>query len=170
MNAELRQAFIGLGANLGDREPTLKAAIEALRRVRNVSFVESSSLYETEPIGGIAQPMFLNAVAGIETTLTPEELLDEMMQIERTFGRVRSVKNGPRTLDLDLLVYEGEVRATEKLALPHPRMFERAFVVVPLRELIARPRFTSTVGSDLRRELAKPLPISGVRLFSNRQA
>lgn len=170
MNPEVRQAFIGLGANLGDREPTLKAAIEALGTLPNVSIVESSSLYETDPVGGIAQPMFLNAVAGVETTLAPEELLDEMMQIERTFGRVRSVKNGPRTLDLDLLVYEGEVRATEKLALPHPRMFERAFVVVPLRELIARPRFASTAWSDLRRELAKPLPISGVRLFSNSQA
>lgn len=169
MNAEVRQTFIGLGANLGDRQTTLNAAVEALRTVQNVSIVESSSLYETDPVGGIAQPMFLNAVAGVETTLTPEQLLDEMMQIERNFGRVRSVKNGPRTLDLDLLVYESEARATEKLALPHPRMFERAFVVVPLRELVSRPRFAGTVWSDLRSELAKPLPISGVRLFSNSQ-
>ena len=169
MSEAVRQAFIGLGANLGDREATLKAAIEALRTVSNISIVEPSSIYETDPVGGIAQPMFLNAVAGVETTLTPEQLLEAMMQIEQTFGRVRSVRNGPRTLDLDLLVYQGEVRSTERLVLPHPRMFERGFVVVPLRELISRPRFASTVWSDLRIQLAKPLPISGVRLFSNRQ-
>lgn len=169
MSEAVRQAFIGLGANLGDREATLKAAVEALRTISNVSIVEPSSIYETDPIGGIAQPMFLNAVAGVETTLTPEQLLEAMMQIEQTFGRVRTVRNGPRTLDLDLLVYQGEVRSTERLVLPHPRMFERAFVVVPLRELISRQRFASTVWSDLRIQLAKPLPISGVRLFSNRQ-
>jgi 2-amino-4-hydroxy-6-hydroxymethyldihydropteridine diphosphokinase len=170
MNPEVRQAFVGLGANLGDRELTLKSALEALRTVPRVSIVELSSLYETDPVGGIAQPKFLNAVAGIETMLTPEQLLDEMMQIERSFGRIRTVRNGPRTLDLDLLAYEGEVRATEKLALPHPRMFERAFVVVPLREVVSRSAFVRTVWSELRNELAKPLPISGVRLVSNSQA
>lgn len=170
MEKDFRQAFIGLGANLGDREATLRAAIQSLKNHPGISAVETSSLYETEPVGGISQPMFLNLVAGVETTLTPEGLLDATMEIERAFGRIRMLKNGPRTLDLDLLTYEGEIRSTTKLLLPHPRIYERAFVVVPFREVISRPRFATATWSETRSKLASPLPTAGVRLFSNSPA
>jgi 2-amino-4-hydroxy-6-hydroxymethyldihydropteridine diphosphokinase len=132
----LRQAFIGAGANLGDRGATLAAAIASLRRVPGIAVVESSSIYETAPQGLIDQPMFLNLVLGIETSLTPEELLQTLLEIEREFGRARTERWGPRTLDLDLLLFAGEERASSELTLPHPRLFERTFVTVPLREIL----------------------------------
>ena len=117
-----RQALIAAGGNLGDRAGTLQAAIARLRRTAGVEFVVPSSTYETEPVGIADQPRFLNLALGIATTLTPEALLDELQKIERDFGRVRTVHWGPRTLDLDLLAYENETRATASLSLPHPRM------------------------------------------------
>jgi 2-amino-4-hydroxy-6-hydroxymethyldihydropteridine diphosphokinase len=133
------QAFVSAGSNLGDRAGTLHAALATLARTPGILRAESSSLYETAPVDAPGQPAFLNLAAGIETTLSPENLLARLLAIEAEFGRVRDPARprGPRTLDLDLLLYEGETRATDSLALPHPRMWRRAFVLVPLLELVA---------------------------------
>lgn len=148
----MRQALIGVGANLGDRRAALTTAAERLRAWSGINALAVSSLYETEPVGYVDQPQFLNAVIGVETTLTPEELLVALQTVEREFGRVRDVRWGPRTLDLDLLAYEGETRAGPALTLPHPRMMERAFVRVPLRELLETERFRER-WPDLRTEI-----------------
>jgi len=126
------QALIGAGSNLGDRLATLRAAWARLRAADGIGHLETSDVYETAPVGLTEQPKFLNVVFGGETQLDPEALLRVLQQIETEFGRERAERWGPRTLDLDLLVYEEETRATPNLILPHPRMFERAFVLVPL--------------------------------------
>jgi 2-amino-4-hydroxy-6-hydroxymethyldihydropteridine diphosphokinase len=137
--ASFRQAFVGVGANLGDRLATIRAAAESLRGSPHIRSFASSSLYETAPVGVLDQPPFLNAVFAVETDLPPEGLLGELQRLEQTHGRVRDRRWGPRTLDLDLLLFADETRATADLTLPHPRLFERAFAVVPLRELLSRP-------------------------------
>jgi len=128
------RAHIGLGSNLGDREAALQQALEALGR-RGFHVARRSSLYWTEPVGGPPQEWYLNAVAVGHTTLAPEDLLQACLDVERELGRVRGVRNGPRTLDADLLLYGNEVRRGEALAMPHPRLHERRFVLVPLCEI-----------------------------------
>ena len=162
-----RQALVGVGANLGDRFATLAAVLQRLAARRGVSAVESSPVYETDPVGEIEQPKFLNIVAGLETTLSPEELLDALLETEREFGRIRQARWGPRTLDLDLLAYEKETRATSSLTLPHPRMLERGFVIIPLRELLNRPRFQIEAWDELRRQIALPISAAGISLFQH---
>lgn len=161
-----RQAFVGMGANLGDRWATLKAAMTRLESHPQIHFLQSSSIYETDPVGPTAQPMFLNLVVGLETTLSPEALLQTLMDIETEFGRIRNERWGPRTLDLDLLAYENETRSSGMLELPHPRMFERAFVTVPLRELVLQPRFKNASWTALENQLARTQNKKGVRLFA----
>lgn len=134
--SSFRQAFVGVGANLGDRLASIRAAAAALRGSPRTRSFASSSLFETDPVGVLDQPRFLNAVFAVETDLTPEGLLSELQRIEQAHGRVRDRRWGPRTLDLDLLWFADETRATAELTLPHPRLFERAFVIVPLRELL----------------------------------
>ena len=162
-----RQAFIGVGANLGDRWATIRGALETLARTSGILAVESSGVYETIPVGVSDQPKFLNLVAGIETMLTPEQLLAVLHALENAAGRRRSreIRWGPRVLDLDLLLYEGEERAGPELVLPHPRMWERAFVLVPLRELLSRSgRFERLVWAELRARLATVnVPVAGVQ-------
>lgn len=162
--ARIRQAFIGAGANLGDRSATLAAAIEHLRAHPEIVSVERSSVYETDPVGYLDQPAFLNLVLGIETTVEPESLLTVLLETEEKFGRVRSARWGPRTLDLDLLGFEGETRSTPSLELPHPRLFERAFVTVPLRELLERSRSHNPCWDTWRARLVALANDSGVRL------
>lgn len=151
---QTKQAFIGIGANLGDRWGTIQAALELLRRTAGIAALELSPVYESDPVGVLEQPLFLNLVAGVETTQTPEELLHQLLEIERQLGRRRVVRWGPRTIDLDLLLFAGETRACPELELPHPRMLERAFVVEPLRELLLRPRFQGPIWAGLRERLA----------------
>lgn len=123
---------LGLGANLGDRQEALQAAVDALGGAAGVAAVAVSGLYQTEPVGGPPdQPQFLNAVLVVETTLEPEQLLVLAQQVEQQNGRVRDVRWGPRTLDVDLLAFGDLVRTDERLTLPHPRATERAFVLVP---------------------------------------
>lgn len=136
-----RDALIGLGSNLGDRLSTLVAAVKTLRARVEIQELVASSIYETSPVGVLDQPKFLNAAIAVRTTLTPEELLRVLQEIEHAFGRERRERWGPRTLDLDLLAYEGEQRTTSDLVLPHPRMFERAFVTIPLLELLSDRRY-----------------------------
>lgn len=151
--SEARQAFVGVGANLGDRWATIRATLEQLRRTSGVLTVELSPVFESEPVGIVDQPQFLNLVVGLETTLTPEMLLRRLLEIERSLGRERLVRWGPRTIDLDLLAYEGETRATPELELPHPRLWERTFVVEPLRALLGSQRFAAPRWPELRAHL-----------------
>jgi 2-amino-4-hydroxy-6-hydroxymethyldihydropteridine diphosphokinase len=130
----VRWAYVGFGANLGDPAATLRAAaVELAQRAGTVT--AGSHIYRSRPVGLIDQPDFQNAVARLATTLTPDRLLDELLELEARFGRVRDVRFGPRTLDLDLLCYEGELRDGERLTLPHPRAHEREFVLRPLAEI-----------------------------------
>jgi 2-amino-4-hydroxy-6-hydroxymethyldihydropteridine diphosphokinase len=130
------RAYVGLGANLGDREATIRGAVEALAGEDGIEVVGVSTLRETEPVGVGAQPQFINGVAAVETTLSARDLLERLLEIEQRFGRVRIPgEHGPRTLDLDLLLYGGETIDEPGLAVPHPRLHERRFVLEPLAEL-----------------------------------
>jgi len=129
-------AYVGLGANLGDREQTLSAAVDALAGEAGIEVVAVSTLRDTEPVGVGEQPRFLNGAVELETTLSARELLDRLLAVEQSFGRVRiSGGHGPRTLDLDLLLYGDEVLEEPGLTIPHPRLHERRFVLEPLAEL-----------------------------------
>jgi 2-amino-4-hydroxy-6-hydroxymethyldihydropteridine diphosphokinase len=128
-------AYVGIGANLGDPRSQVLLAIDELGRMPSSRLSAQSSLYRTTPIGGAAQPDYINAVARIDTGLDPQALLAVLQQIELRHGRERSVPNAPRTLDLDLLLH-GDARVdTSALTVPHPRMHERAFVLAPLLEI-----------------------------------
>jgi 2-amino-4-hydroxy-6-hydroxymethyldihydropteridine diphosphokinase len=131
------RAYVALGSNLGDREETLRAAVQALAAEPAIGVVAVSTLRETEPVGVVDQPRFLNGAVELETGLSARELLDVLLALELRFGRVREgvPSQGPRTLDLDLLVY-GDSRIDEPgLHVPHPRLSERRFVLEPLAEL-----------------------------------
>lgn len=134
--SECSEAYIALGANLGDREVNLMEALERLDEVPGIRVERVSNLYETDPVGYVDQPMFLNMAAALSTSLSPHELLAEMQRIEKELGRVRHIHWGPRTVDLDLLWMEGRSLDTPDLILPHPRMQERAFVLRPLADII----------------------------------
>lgn len=131
--------FLGLGSNLGDRDGSLRFAVERLTSAGGVRVLRSSSVYETDPVGGPEQPPYRNAVIEVESELAPHELLDRCLSIEVERGRVRQERWGPRVLDVDLL--EGSdggmpvVVDDDRLTVPHPRMDERAFVLIPLAEL-----------------------------------
>ena len=129
------RAWIGIGSNIGDRLDYIRRALGAMDRLTGTDFVAVSSVYDTLPVGAVGQPRFLNAVAELSTELEPEELLKELLAIEKECGRVRQGVWGPRTLDLDMLLYDEVVMKTEELTLPHPRARGRAFVLVPLAEL-----------------------------------
>ncbi len=132
----MTRAYVGLGANLGDREATLRAAVEALAAEEGIEVVAVSTLRDTEPVGVAAQPRFLNGAVALETTLSARELLGRLLAVEQRFGRVRVAgEHGPRTLDLDLLLYGAERIDEPGLAVPHPRLHERRFVLEPLAEL-----------------------------------
>jgi 2-amino-4-hydroxy-6-hydroxymethyldihydropteridine diphosphokinase len=128
-------AYLGLGSNLAEPLRQLARALQAIEEIRGVRLTRVSSFYETAPVGMVDQPNFVNAVAEIDTTLSPRALLTALLEIETTQARVRTVKNGPRTLDLDILLYGDQLIHEDALAIPHPRMHERAFVLVPLAEV-----------------------------------
>jgi 2-amino-4-hydroxy-6-hydroxymethyldihydropteridine diphosphokinase len=132
----VKRAYIGLGANLGDRSAALDAALEALRARPGVHVAAVSRVRETEPWGPVEQPPFLNAAAALDTTLEARELLDVLLAVERDLGRTREgARWGPRTIDLDLLLYGDEVIDEPGLTVPHPRLAERLFVLEPLHDL-----------------------------------
>lgn len=131
----MNTAYVALGANLGDPASTIRAAFGALANLPESRIVRCSSLYRTAPVGITTQPEFINAVAALATTLAPESLLDALFDIETRFGRQRAEKNGPRTLDLDLLLYNDQFIDLPRLTLPHPRLHLRAFVLYPLAEI-----------------------------------
>jgi 2-amino-4-hydroxy-6-hydroxymethyldihydropteridine diphosphokinase len=126
------RAVIALGSNIEDPERQVRTAFEELAALPGTRLVAKSRLYRTEPVGYREQPMFVNACALVETTLAPRALLEQLLELERRHGRVREIRNGPRTLDLDIVVY-GDQRIDEPgLTIPHPRAHERRFVLEPL--------------------------------------
>lgn len=131
----MTRAFIALGSNLDAPAQQVRAALAQLAQLAGCQLLRHSSLYRTTPVGYADQPDFINAVAELETVLDADALLAALMQVEQRFGRVRSFRNAPRVLDLDLLLFGDEARTGAHLTLPHPRMHERAFVMAPLAEI-----------------------------------
>ncbi|MCR5615432.1 MAG: 2-amino-4-hydroxy-6-hydroxymethyldihydropteridine diphosphokinase [Saccharofermentans sp.] len=127
--------MLSLGSNIGDRKKTLDDAIEVIRSNEAVSDLKCASFYETEPVGYLDQPWFLNTCVSFATTMEPLELLDYVQGIEQDFHRERTIRWGPRTLDIDIITYGDITMNTKRLTLPHPRYKERAFVLVPMSEL-----------------------------------
>lgn len=156
-------AYIGLGANLGDRLATLNQAVERLTKLGLIR--SGSSLYETDPIGFVDQPAFVNAAVCLETHLSPVDLVANLLDIERELGRVRTFPNAPRTVDLDLLLMGDAVIRASDVMVPHPRLHERSFVLVPLADIapnVVHPTLDASV-SDLLKRLG---PIIGVNRIS----
>ncbi len=153
-------AYLCAGSNIGDRVGYLQQANNLLKDTNGITVVDSSSIYETEPIGFKDQQWFANAVLKIETALNPQELLGECMRIEQQLGRKRDPENrfGPRTLDLDILFYEDLIISEESLQIPHPRAHERAYALVPMLEL--NPEFVHPVIKksvfEIHNELEEP--------------
>lgn len=162
-------AFVGLGSNLGDRLHNLKAAWQELSWLPGTKAVTASSLYETEPVEFADQPYFLNQVVQLETTLDPEELLEELLRIEAHLGRTRTVPKGPRTLDLDLLLFDQLIIETPRLTLPHPALHRRRFVLVPLAE-IAPAVLHPILRKKMVALLAELSDQSSVQMYRKREA
>jgi len=131
-------AYLGLGANLGDPEAQLREALERLNAADEVEVTRVSTFYRTPPLGPADQPWYVNAAARVRTRLGPEDLLRLLQQVETAMGRVRGERWGPRRIDLDLLLYNGEVIFSPDLVVPHPEMHRRAFVLAPLAEIAPR--------------------------------
>ena len=156
----MTRAHVGLGSNLGDRMATLDAAVRALDADRLTHVMAVSRVYETEPVGGPEQDPYLNAVAVLETDRSPHQLLDLLRVTEASLGRVRAERWGPRTADLDLLLYDGPPVQSPDLTVPHPRARERAFVLVPLCDADPYARFPDgELACDV---LARLGPVVGV--------
>jgi 2-amino-4-hydroxy-6-hydroxymethyldihydropteridine diphosphokinase len=144
--------YLAFGSNIGDRRTNIIRALQLLANV--VSFTQISSLYETEPVGYLAQPRFLNGVCHGTTSLDPQSLLQFAKATEAWLGRQQTVRNGPRTIDIDILLYDTSTVHDSNLTIPHPRMIERAFVMVPLKEIAANlfiPQYQQTITELLAR-------------------
>ncbi len=134
----LHKAYVSLGSNLGDRVKYLQQAVLAMHAIRETHVAMLSRVYETDPVGYTDQPLFLNACAALITSLSPIQIVDALLSIEDTLGRIRTFRNGPRTIDLDLLLYDDYViDLRPSVTVPHPRMHERAFVLLPLCDVSA---------------------------------
>jgi 2-amino-4-hydroxy-6-hydroxymethyldihydropteridine diphosphokinase len=158
-----RTVYLGLGSNLGDERAQLAAALGELSRIARI--VRVSSFYRTDPVGYEAQPPFVNAVVEVAWRGTPRALLGAVRSIERRIGRTPSFRDGPREIDIDILDFAGQVRSSRDLALPHPRLALRRFVLVPLAEIA--PEWRHPVSGRSARELLRSLPEKpGVRRLS----
>ncbi|MFN4071139.1 MAG: 2-amino-4-hydroxy-6-hydroxymethyldihydropteridine diphosphokinase [Thermus caldifontis] len=155
-------AYVGLGSNLGDRAGYLLKALSLLSRLEKTHLLRLSPVYETEPVGP-PQPLYLNLVAEVETGLSPRAFLEGLLTVEQSLGRERKERWGPRTIDLDLLLYGDWVLEEEGLEVPHPRLHQRAFVLVPLADLI--PEGLHPVLGRTFAELLASLDRKGVRPF-----
>lgn len=155
-------AFIGIGSNIENRLDYMAKAVKRLNHHKEIKVVNASSIYETDPVGYTDQAPFLNMVIKIKTTLTPIELLESLLLTEEELGRKREIKWGPRTLDLDILLYNQENIKSEKLMIPHPRMLERAFVIVPLLEIDSQLNLPGIVDRDSLRDK------EGVRIWKRK--
>jgi 2-amino-4-hydroxy-6-hydroxymethyldihydropteridine diphosphokinase len=157
-------AYLSLGSNMGDRRENLRGAFRLLDGQEGIALRRTSPIYETEPVGNTDQDWFLNCVAEVGTTLEPIPLLDQLLHIEQTLGRIRTVRNAPRTLDIDILLYGDVVLQSAELALPHPRMLQRRFVLEPLRELAPKLIISGT-GKTVEQAYAELRDASQVRLL-----
>lgn len=163
------KAFVGLGSNLGEREATIRRALDELARLPSTTLTRASSLYDTEPVGDADQPNFLNAVAELDTELPVRQLLWNLLLIEKRLGRVRTHKWGPRTMDLDVLLYGDQVHEEPDLRVPHPELTRRSFVLVPLVELdpaLVHPVTGETLLEHLARLNTRPPVRKGTRLWN----
>jgi 2-amino-4-hydroxy-6-hydroxymethyldihydropteridine diphosphokinase len=163
---------IGIGSNLGDRLATLEGAIRAIEALPGLEVVGRSSVWQTRPVGGPPQPDFYNAALAVRSPLPPKQLMCELLEIEQRFGRTRGERNAPRTLDLDLLWIEGDGGRVAglgegDLVVPHPRLHERAFALIPLLEVVpdaadpATGKLYATILAELGTEGVSPLDSSG---------
>lgn len=157
-------SYLALGANLGDRLANLQRAVDELAATPGIRVLRSSRVYETEPVGGPEQPEYLNAVLEVETDLAPHDLLEACLAVETAMGRVRTERWGPRPIDVDVLTYGTETIGEPDLTVPHPRMHERGFVLVPLAELDADPPLPG--GRRLATLRVAPGAVLGVRPFA----
>ena len=156
----MKLVYLGLGSNIGDREAMIQSALAALNRP-DLRLKRVSNLYETEPIGFIEQGWFLNCAAEFETELFPRQLLHRMQKVELDMGRVRSVQNGPRNIDLDILLFGNTVMKTGELEIPHPRYRERRFTLAPLAEL--NPSLRDPVTGQTMADMLGALTGQGIR-------
>ena len=156
------QAFISLGSNIGDRYEYLRNAVQRLTNYPEIELVNYSSIYETDPVGYEDQDLFLNMVIQVKTSWSAARLLDMCLKTELELGRKRDVRWGPRTIDLDILLYNQENITTEKLIVPHPRMLERPFVMIPLLELCPEKTFCHQTHEASSSELPNS---EGVRIW-----
>ena len=156
-------AFLGLGSNLGDRLETLQRAVDLLDDDARTRVEAVSSVYETDPVGGPEQGAYLNVALRVATRRSPRGLLRLCNEVEARLGRVRDVRWGPRTIDVDVLLYGERVVRSRRLAVPHPRMRERAFVLVPLMEVA--PGLELPGGGTAAAALARLAPVEGVRMI-----
>ena len=156
---KVSKSAIALGSNLGDSLTILEDALKTLAQTPGIALESSSSWYQTAPIGP-PQPDYLNGCALLKVQLTPEQLLAALLEVEKQFGRVRTQRWGPRSLDLDLLLFDRVVLETPKLQIPHPRMRERAFVLVPLAEIA--PDWIDPVSGKAIAQLLQGVDCSGV--------
>lgn len=160
MAGNTERVFVALGANIGEPQRQVEAGFDALAALAGTRLVRRSSLYRSAPVGYLDQPDFINAVAAIDTSLAPRALLDALLVIERLHGRVRDFANAPRTLDLDIVLYGGRLIQEPGLTVPHARMAERAFVMLPLAEIAPD---VQVPGLGLVRELAARLGSAGLQ-------
>ena len=160
------RAYLGLGSNVGDRRANLQQAVDLLDVEPGIRVTHTSDVWETDPVGGPSQPDFLNAVVGVRTQLTPWALLAACARVEHALGRVRDVRWGPRTIDVDILLMQNTVMSDPKLTVPHPRITERAFVLLPLLQLAPTAKlpdgtplatFVEHVGAQGARPVGPPL-------------
>ena len=159
----MEKAYLGLGTNVGAREKNLREAVDLITDISGIEVTTVSSIYETEPWGYEDQNDFLNLCVELKTELTPQELLASCQEVENKMGRVRKEKWGPRVIDVDILLYDDFKIDTSKLVIPHPRMDERAFVLVPLREL--NPNLI--IKEEVITELIKEVPTEKVKHYSS---
>lgn len=148
-------AVLSLGSNLGDSQKILKDAVSDIKSIKGISDFKLSPFYKTKPVGYVDQDDFVNLACSFETTLEPLDLLHNMQALEQKYKRVRLFKNGPRTLDIDLVVYGDLVLNTQELTVPHPRMHERAFVLAPLKDI--EPNLTVSTFNTTVQELYEQL-------------
>ncbi len=160
-----RQAIIALGANIGDRHENIRRALALLHESSGIHKIIPSPIFETAPVGIEDQPAFLNLVAALDTTLSPESLMQLLLATETRLGRKREIRWGPRTIDLDLLFFENETRDTPNLILPHPRWHERTFVTIPLQSLLQNPEISHPAWTALRARLQNLSTDPAVRLW-----
>lgn len=155
------KAYLGIGTNIGNRMENLQNSIDALNLLPLTSVTQVSNIYETDPVGYDNQDDFLNIVVEVETELNSDNLLGAALGIEAGLGRIRTIKNGPRVIDIDLLLYGDETKNTETLILPHPRMMERGFVLVPLSDIDFESKFVDK--NDIQKE-----KFEGVRYYCSK--